>query len=212
MAALILHGKRIEVPFATNPSQMGRLPTRARRSQVVQAILHHDACLSALACSNVLHERGLSTHFCIDNDGTVFQFADPGTSEAFHALGHVLTGGLDSELVPTSFNRRSIGIDLSNAVDPQFAHRYHPPRDQATLPVHGRPYTGLLPYPWQVEVALVLLRVLRAQFPAITNDHREALSWRGDLTPDTPGIWAHGQVSRVKVDPFGFPFSRLSEV
>mgnify|MGYP000984454986 CR=1 FL=1 len=214
MNTIVILGQHVEVPFATDTSRLGQLATRPRLDPhaVCQVILHHDACLSARACFDALHGRGLSTHFCIDNDGTVRQFEDPGARIAFHAVGHVRGSDPDRPQAQVAFNRASIGIDLSNAVDVKFAHRYDPPRDQATLPVQGRPYTGLLPYPCQVEAALELLQVLRMHFPALTNDHREELRWLGDLTPATPGIWAHGQVSRVKVDPFGFPFSRLDEV
>lgn len=212
MGSIVVRGAEVEVPFATDLSRLGQLPTRARRAEVVQVILHHDACLSARGCFAALKGRGLSTHFCIDNDGTVVQFADPAAREAFQALGHLLPDGPDDELVPAGFNRRSIGIDLSNAVEVRFSSRYTPPRDRATLPVGGRPYTGLLPYPCQVEATLSLLRELRALFPAVTNDHRDDMTWRGDLTPNTPGIWAHGQVNRFKFDPFGFPFPRLDEV
>ena len=212
MGVLVIRGGQVEVPFATDLSLIGRLQTRPRRAEVVQVILHHDVCLSAHGCHSALLSRDLSSHFCIDNDGTVVQFADPGAREAFHAVGHLLPDGPDEEVVPSGFNIRSIGIDISNAVELRFASRYQPPRDRATLPVGGRPYTGLLPYPCQVESTLALLRVLREHFPAITNDHRDAMTWRGDITPSTPGLWAHGQVSRVKFDPFGFPLSRLGEV
>lgn len=212
MGSIVVRGTEVEVPFATDLSLLGKLPTRARRAEVVQAILHHDACFSARTCFAALQGRGLSTHFCIDNDGTVFQFADPGTREAFHAVGHLLPDGPDDELVPAGFNRRSIGIDLSNAVETRFASRYTPRRERAILRVGGRPYTGLLPYPCQIEAALALLVELRALFPGIAGDHRDDMTWRGDLTPDTPGIWAHGQVNRFKFDPFGFPLFRLGKV
>lgn len=196
MSQIVIGGEAVRVDFQASTALMARLKTRRRRSEAIQAILHHDACISALRCFAVLQARGLSTHFCIDNDGTVFQFADPALEVAYHA---------------GRFNGRSIGIDISNAVLTRFADRYDPRREQATLPVHGRPVTGLLPYPCQIEAALALLRVLRQHFPGIANDHRSEARFFEDVAPETPGIFGHLQVTRGKIDPFGFPFERLVE-
>ena len=47
--------------------------TRRNPSMVVT---HWDACLSANSCKRILERRGISTHFVIDNDGTIVQLAD----------------------------------------------------------------------------------------------------------------------------------------
>ena len=49
-----------------------------RLKQVVrQFVIHHDGCMDSRSCFQVLHnERGLSVHFLIDNDGTIFQTLD----------------------------------------------------------------------------------------------------------------------------------------
>ena len=62
---------------------------------------HWDVCLSAESCSNVLNKRGISIHFCLDNDGTIYQLLD-----SQHGAWHAGAG---------SINRRSIGIEISNA-------------------------------------------------------------------------------------------------
>src|ERR1041385_2339075 len=61
-------------------SEGGRYPTyEAVKSAVKQFVIHHDGCSSADMCFNVLHnERGLSCHFLLDNDGTIFQTIDLG--------------------------------------------------------------------------------------------------------------------------------------
>ena len=49
-------------------------PYDAVKSVIKQFVIHHDGCASADMCFNVLqNERGLSCHFLIDNDGTIFQ-------------------------------------------------------------------------------------------------------------------------------------------
>lgn len=69
------------------------------RQAVEIVLLHSDGMTTAKATHQVLVNRGLSTHFCVDWDGTIYQCADPG----FHATLH---GGEQNE--------RSIGIDLNN--------------------------------------------------------------------------------------------------
>lgn len=70
----------------------------ARRSPNM-FVVHWDACLSSASCANVLKDRGLSVHFCIDNDGTIYQLVDC-NDIAYHA-GNV--------------NSKSIGVEVSNA-------------------------------------------------------------------------------------------------
>ena len=60
---------------------------------------HWDVCLSAEKCARVLNKRGISVHFCLDNDGTIYQLLDTN-----HAAWHA-----------GSVNRKSIGVEISNA-------------------------------------------------------------------------------------------------
>jgi len=62
---------------------------------------HWDVCLSAESCAKVLAKRGISVHFCIDNDGTIYQLLDTQHS-AWQAGGR-------------TWNHRSIGVEISNA-------------------------------------------------------------------------------------------------
>ena len=39
-------------------------------------VCHWDVCLSSESCYKVLQKRGISVHFAIDNDGTIYQFMD----------------------------------------------------------------------------------------------------------------------------------------
>lgn len=69
-------------------------------SKVVdQFVLHFDVCGTSRRCFRVLHdERGLSVHFLLDADGTIYQTLDLKDS-AWHA---------------TQANSRSIGIEIAN--------------------------------------------------------------------------------------------------
>ncbi|MEO5802556.1 MAG: peptidoglycan recognition family protein [Verrucomicrobiota bacterium] len=66
---------------------------------VDQFVLHFDVCGISRQCFKVLHDhRGLSVHFMLDVDGTVYQTLDL-KERAFHA---------------TTSNTRSIGIEIAN--------------------------------------------------------------------------------------------------
>ncbi len=66
---------------------------------VDQFVLHYDVCGTSRRCFEVLHDlRGLSVHFMLDLDGTIYQTLDL-KEKAWHA---------------TIANSRSIGIEIAN--------------------------------------------------------------------------------------------------
>jgi len=66
---------------------------------VDQFVIHFDVCGIAKQCFNVLHDhRGLSVHFMLDLDGTIYQTLDL-KERAYHA---------------TISNHRSVGIEIAN--------------------------------------------------------------------------------------------------
>ncbi len=66
---------------------------------VDKVVVHFDACGTSQRCFEVLHDiRGLSAHFLIDLDGTIYQTLDV-KERAWHAA---------------HLNDRSIGIELAN--------------------------------------------------------------------------------------------------
>ncbi len=69
------------------------------RETVDQFVLHFDASGTSRQCFKVLHDlRGLSVHFLLDLDGTVYQTLDL-KERAWHA---------------TSSNTRSVGVEIAN--------------------------------------------------------------------------------------------------
>jgi len=73
------------------------LPTL--RKTVDQFVLHYDVCGTSRQCFKVLHDfRGLSVHFMLDIDGTIYQTLDL-KERAWHA---------------TTSNTRSVGIEIAN--------------------------------------------------------------------------------------------------
>ncbi len=66
---------------------------------VDQFVLHYDVCGTSRRCFTVLHDRrGLSVHFLLDVDGTVYQTLDL-KERAWHA---------------TVSNTRSVGVEIAN--------------------------------------------------------------------------------------------------
>lgn len=115
-------------------------------------VCHWDVCLSSASCFKVLHNRGLSVHFLIDNDGTIYQTMDI-NDVAYHA------GSKD-------WNDKSIGVEISNAYYLDKQDWYvkqglgeRPVIDDAI--VHGKrlkPFTGF--YDVQVDALRALMRAV----------------------------------------------------
>jgi N-acetyl-anhydromuramyl-L-alanine amidase AmpD len=71
---------------------------QARRA-IDQFVIHYDVCGTSRTCFRVLHDqRGLSIHFMLDIDGTIYQTLDV-KERAWHA---------------TIANDRSVGIEIAN--------------------------------------------------------------------------------------------------
>ena len=67
----------------------------------IQFVNHWDATLSSQACARIINKRGLSMHFLIDNDGTIYQMLD---------MQHVAW-----QAGAKSWNTAGIGVEISNA-------------------------------------------------------------------------------------------------
>ena len=89
----------------THYSYAGR-PQRAIR----YFVNHWDVCLDSHSCQSVLDKRGISVHFLIDNDGTIYQ-----TLDMQHGAWHA---GSDRS------NRASVGVEISNAYCPKYQDWY----------------------------------------------------------------------------------------
>lgn len=109
---------------------------------------HWDVCLSAASCAKVVAKRGISIHFCIDNDGTIYQLLDT-QHAAWQAGGR-------------SWNHASIGVEISNAYYTKYQDWYvkngygeRPVTDDAVC--HGKTLSAHLDfYPIQLEALKAL--------------------------------------------------------
>jgi len=126
-------------------------------------VTHWDVCLSSSSCYRVLEQRGISIHFGIDNDGTIFQWLD-----CQHAAWHA--GG-------KAWNHHSLGVEVSNAYDLKWQawYRKHGFGDRPVIEgakCHGRTlsaFTGF--YDVQLEALAALW---------------EAVSWACDIPLQLP--------------------------
>lgn len=85
--------------------------TKNKGQREIRSFVNHwDVCLSSSSCAKVLKDRGVSVHFCIDNDGTIIQLHDINDS-CWHA-------GV------RNVNRYSIGVEISNAWYPKYQNWY----------------------------------------------------------------------------------------
>ena len=90
---------------------------------------HWDVCLNSKSCSRVLNSRGISVHFSIDNDGTIYQMVDMN-----HAAWHAGS---------KKWNHSSIGVEITNAYYPKYQNWYEkngfgPRPVWSDKTVHGR--------------------------------------------------------------------------
>jgi len=77
----------------------GGWPLELVQDKVDQFVMHYDVAGTSRQCFNILHDhRGLSVHFMLDVDGTIYQTLDV-KERAFHA---------------TDSNDRSVGIEIAN--------------------------------------------------------------------------------------------------
>ena len=82
----------------------------SRKRTIKSFVTHWDVCLSSSSCAKVLAKRGVSVHFCIDNDGTIIQLHDLNDS-CWHAGNR-------------HQNKYSVGVEISNAYYPKYQSWY----------------------------------------------------------------------------------------
>jgi len=160
-AGIICDGRQI--PIAWDKVRYDFLPetcykkppfwSKVRKPTMI--VTHWDACLSADSCRRVLERRGISSHFVIDNDGTIVQMADC-NNICWHA---------------PPVNKVAIGVDFSNAVYRKYQRWYRRKGFgerpvHAGVRVHGRTlktaYLGF--YPIQIEAYKALLKALHQHY------------------------------------------------
>ena len=169
-----------------------------RLKQVVrQFVVHHDGCQDSRTCFQVLHnERGLSVHFLIDNDGTVFQTLDL-VDCAFQAAG---------------VNEISVGVELANRGDAmRFPNDYHGKRDKVTCKINGHQWLAYAYTKAQMDSMISVGKTLARIFPNLPQTYPTSgvdqmwSSLSGDVR-EYAGYLGHYHVTDQKWDPGPFDF------
>jgi N-acetyl-anhydromuramyl-L-alanine amidase AmpD len=180
-------------------------PLDATQAVIRQFILHHDGCASAAMCFNVLHnERGLSCHFLMDNDGTIYQTMDLSLM-AYHAGG---------------FNTHSVGIEICNRGDakrdPYYYSKKNQKRETTTVRIHGHIYQCFQYTPGQMDAMQALVKAVNRALPNVPLEYPQDTpghqAW-GELpnVAQFAGVLGHYHTTRRKWDPGPFDFKALCE-
>jgi len=198
--------------FAYRPglTAQGMNPSYASiRAMIKQFVVHHDGCSSADMCFNVLqNERGLSVHFLLDNDGTIYQTIDLGLM-AYHAA---------------DWNIYSIGVELCNRGDafkePSYYDSGHagPPRSTKNCKINNNTIKSFDYTPAQYDSFRRLARELLKLFPNLPADYPQ--SSPGEQMWNTlpnasvereryAGYIGHYHLTQQKWDPGPFDFKEF---
>jgi len=168
-------------------------------------VTHWDAALSAKSCHKILEKRGLSSHFVIDNDGTIFQMVDTNNT-AWHAKG---------------VNDVSIGIDFSNAYYTKY-QKWYMRKGFGRRPLLENSYTNgykhkphLGYYPAQLEAYKELLKTLCGHYSIPVECPRDAkgkyLTKEYDpaIKKTYKGIVCHFNLTKKKIDCAGLELDKI---
>ncbi|NOZ00823.1 MAG: N-acetylmuramoyl-L-alanine amidase, partial [Deltaproteobacteria bacterium] len=169
-------------------------PTSNLRRVIQTVVLHHDGAHSSRGCYATLLNRGFSTHFMIDRDGTVYQAADV-ADRTLHA------GGVNTD---------SVGIDLNNPADNLLTHpdAEAPGRERSAVRViNGVSYQSWNYTEEQYRSLIAVLRVLvevlgiETVFPVGEDGRILYLVLDSPPASQFRGIQCHWHSSAEKWDP-----------
>ncbi len=182
-------------------------PLEAAKAVIRQFVVHHDGCASSDMCFNVLqNERGLSCHFLIDNDGTIYQTLDLALA-AWHAA---------------EWNVASIGVELCNYGDANARPDYYSSgkhgkdRDKIPIKINGHKILSYGYTPEQITEFGKLVRELQRLLPNIPLEYPQSSpgvqSW--ETLPQSAsfgfaGYISHYHLTQQKWDPGPFDFKKF---
>jgi N-acetylmuramoyl-L-alanine amidase len=205
-------------PMGQDPDLIkAAIPLEAAQAVIRQFVIHHDGLYNSSICWHVLqNERGLSCHFLVDNDGTIYQ-----------TLDLALCGFHGSE-----YNPISIGVELCNRGDakkePHYydnVKRYPDRREVKAIKVQG---SNVLSYDFtkkQYEAMADLAKALRKILPNLPVEYPQEApgvqAWKllrrnayGDeryACWDYSGYIGHYHMTTRKWDPGPFDFKAFCE-
>ena len=169
--------------------------TKSRNRLVVLrvGVIPYDVTNSSAQTHAVLLKRGLSTHFMIDADGTIYQCHDPLTEVCIHAGSRT--------------NPHALGLDLNSPALRKYERlkRGQTPRDEVATRVHGRELE-MLDY-WQIQItALKALMAALEQWACLSracprDESGEPILGVYDARQKHHGWIGHYHITDHKIDP-----------
>lgn len=194
--------KQIALPYAkVDDTYYHKLPLKNykivdlnKQRNINKIVVHWDAALSTSSCFEILKKRGYSSHFSIDNDGTIYQFLNTN-----HIAYHV-----------KETNDNAIGIDISNAFYTKYNSTYEK-RGFGKRPVIRSKVNGkdigehLGYYPAQIQAAKSLIAVLCDTYNIPLQVPKEFLT----DPKNTSGVMFHYHINNNKIDTAGFPLELI---
>ena len=177
--------------------------------KVTMFVNHWDVCLSSESCARVIKKRGISVHFMVDNDGTIYQAMD--TQHAAWQAGN------------RTVNHTSVGVEIANAYYQKYQNWYKKngfgPRPLwKDVEVHGRtlkPFLGF--YDVQMEATAAIWKAIHDAYGMPLECPRgsdgKMLTTVDPKVPsgDFEGVVHHFHVTKRKIDAGGFPIDEYLE-
>lgn len=170
---------------------------------------HWDVCLDSKTCARVLNDRGVSVHFCIDNDGTIYQLLD---------INHAAWHGSSREV-----NHASIGVEIANAYYLKYQDWYEKkgfgkrPLIKDAV-VHGgklEPFTGF--YPVQIQALQALWKAVHNaadipfECPLDAAGNTSTTVDKKVASGKFKGFVSHYHITKKKIDCAGLDIKSLLE-
>ena len=201
---------KVVLPFNANGLKLTKgykKMTKQRKPKMF--VSHWDVCLSSKSCWKVLNRRGLSVHFAIDNDGTIYQFMDM-NHIAYHAGG--------------KHNSTTVGVEISNAYYPKHQGWYkrngfgERPIIEGQK-VHGRSMKPFMDfYPVQKQALKALMKAVNGAMPWIPLECPLDKNGETSYALDTAasknrynGFVSHYHLTKRKIDCAGLDLKALLE-
>lgn len=183
--------------------------TVREKRKVTNFVCHWDVCLSSESCFKVLKNRGISVHFAIDNDGTIYQFLDC-NHIAYHAGS-------------TKWNSNSVGVEIANAYYPKHQGWYKS-KGFGERPlwenkkVHGStldPFLGF--YDVQLDALQALMKAMNKAYdipfvcPTAPNGETSTGVSSVAAAGRFNGFISHYHLKKTKIDCAGLDLKQLLE-
>ena len=207
---LLINGEYVPIDWDVKidlikPGAFKKVNSKRKPTMIVT---HWDVCTSAAKCKRVLEARNISTHFCIDNDGVIYQLLDTNDIGWHAGIRRV--------------NNASIGVDLSNAYYTKYNRIYEkngfgPRPILKDSRVHGvklKPHLGY--YGIQIEAYKRLIDTLCKYYDIplevpVTEDGERLLTGvdYDASKAKFKGVVCHYHLTRKKIDCAGLKLKEI---